>query len=511
MRPAFKPVGGGPAVADGAAPAASFPPPSRSVRPPEKVPDAVRSAGGPASPAASGDRAASLSAFFDDTAPQAPLPSFKPRRHSHAAPGPVDQPVPDAGTSRGRAGSHKAGAEPGGAPAENPARGTSAADPGAASPATPAEGNAQSDKGSASASDGPAWPTFGAASHGAASPDPATETSEPVDAGAGAAAEAAGTVPPAYATAVLPPVESAAQNGPEAAAGPVSAEAGLRPAFRPVGGAAAGTVAGSGPAGPAGRGAADAPTAEQAAVRQAGSSPWTPAPAEDEADLFPAGTGGTGGGTGGGEGNGDKPGMSGGKRALIVILVVVIVLLAGGITYYFASKRSGGSVAGPTTTVTATAGVATPTIQPSPKESGTDFFNALPVAVGPYVYQGSVRNTDWAAADGATEAYTVTYSDGTNTVTLIAGQWRTAALATAAQAKLVTASPDATAPGDTANATPGTASDANSPVTDQAGAATGPTAPTASATAMWVNDTAVFQAQTSTPQQAAEFKNQFPM
>ncbi|MDR2253409.1 MAG: hypothetical protein LBD97_06055 [Bifidobacteriaceae bacterium] len=83
----------------------------------------------------------------------------------------------------------------------------------------------------------------------------------------------------------------------------------------------------------------------------------------------------------------------------------------------------------PTVTVTVTLPPPTPKISASPKDPGTDLFNAIPSVVGAYAYVGVAPNPTFEDAN-AYDSFTLTYSDGDNEITLLAGQWRTEAAAT---------------------------------------------------------------------------------
>jgi hypothetical protein len=127
----------------------------------------------------------------------------------------------------------------------------------------------------------------------------------------------------------------------------------------------------------------------------------------------------------------------------------------------------------PTVTKTVTVPPPSPVISPAPKESGTTFYDALPTTVGAYVFTAAAENPDWETL-GAFDAYTLTYSDGSQQITLLAGQWRTDDAAAEAFAAL----------GGPA-AWPGAEVDLTSK--------TCPQAPDVDTRALWANRTAVFQ------------------
>jgi hypothetical protein len=68
-------------------------------------------------------------------------------------------------------------------------------------------------------------------------------------------------------------------------------------------------------------------------------------------------------------------------------------------------------------------------VQPSPRESGTAFYDSLPSEVGAYALVATAPGADFEAA-GAYDSYSLTYTDGVNEITLLAGQWRSEAAAT---------------------------------------------------------------------------------
>jgi hypothetical protein len=82
-----------------------------------------------------------------------------------------------------------------------------------------------------------------------------------------------------------------------------------------------------------------------------------------------------------------------------------------------------------TRTETVTPPPPSPTVPPSPKESGTDFYNQIPDTVGAYVLVTTAPSPEFEELK-AYDAYTLTYTDGSHEVTVQAGQWRTEAAAT---------------------------------------------------------------------------------
>jgi hypothetical protein len=131
-----------------------------------------------------------------------------------------------------------------------------------------------------------------------------------------------------------------------------------------------------------------------------------------------------------------------------------------------------------------------PSISPSPREQGTAFYDRLPDTVGAYVLIGTAANPEWEAL-GAFDAYTVTYSDGVDQITLLAGQWRSDSAAAEAFESL--GGPEGW---------PGPDSDlASKNCPPPAGEDTG---------AIWVNRTAIFKIDTPKGE-AAQFFCRMPM
>ncbi|MDR0594878.1 MAG: hypothetical protein LBG60_16840 [Bifidobacteriaceae bacterium] len=155
-------------------------------------------------------------------------------------------------------------------------------------------------------------------------------------------------------------------------------------------------------------------------------------------------------------------------------ILAAIMMVAAALLYIFVVREKNAEPEpAPTVTVTKTAPAPTPTISPSPRESGTAFYDRLPSVVGAYVFTAVAENPDWEAL-GAFDAYTLTYSDGTDQVTLLAGQWRTEEAA--AEAFDALGGPDGW---------PGPAVDLSSTIC--------PEPPDPDTKAIWANRTAVFQ------------------
>lgn len=118
---------------------------------------------------------------------------------------------------------------------------------------------------------------------------------------------------------------------------------------------------------------------------------------------------------------------------LAVGLATVIALLLG--------NRGGGPV--PEAEVV-TLPVPTPTVSAIARDPGTPFYDALPSEVLAFALSASADSPEMLDA-GALEGYQLDYTDGAQTVTVLAGQWPTAEEASAAAAILVTAASDGAA------------------------------------------------------------------
>ncbi|MDR1799770.1 MAG: hypothetical protein LBR19_07835 [Bifidobacteriaceae bacterium] len=176
---------------------------------------------------------------------------------------------------------------------------------------------------------------------------------------------------------------------------------------------------------------------------------------------------------GGSSSNQTKWLIVGGIIALLLVAAILLVLVLTTQKDNQPTAAATPPPAGPTPTVTVTITVPAPsaTISPSPRQEGTDFYNALPSVVRDYVLVATAPD-DGLEDAGALEAYALTYTNGTNTITLRAGQWRTDGLAGEALAEL------------------GGAASSDTEVT-------------------WANQTAVFQAK-ATPGGAVSFEAGFP-
>ncbi|MDR2348042.1 MAG: hypothetical protein LBD90_05415 [Bifidobacteriaceae bacterium] len=171
------------------------------------------------------------------------------------------------------------------------------------------------------------------------------------------------------------------------------------------------------------------------------------------------------------------------------VLAIVLLAAAAG-TYLYLSDPAEQAEPTPTKTITVTAPPPSPTISPSPRESGTAFYNQIPSEVGAYVLVATAPSPEFAEAK-AYDSYLLTYSDGSHEVTLQAGQWRTEAAATDAFNAM--AGPDGW---------PGADVDLTSTKC--------PEPPPGDNAALWRNVTAIFQV-TAPGGGAVEFFCQMPM
>ena len=147
---------------------------------------------------------------------------------------------------------------------------------------------------------------------------------------------------------------------------------------------------------------------------------------------------------------------SAGRRVpvwLYIVVGVVLVALAG--TVALVLSNGGGGLVPEAEVVTLP--VPSPTVEAIPRESGTAFYEALPSTVLAYAMSASVAAPELSTL-GALEGYQIGYTDGSTTVTLLAGQWETTEAATAAYAAVSTAG-DAS-PSPAPSASPSAASDA---------------------------------------------------
>ncbi|MDR1189841.1 MAG: hypothetical protein LBK95_20710 [Bifidobacteriaceae bacterium] len=179
------------------------------------------------------------------------------------------------------------------------------------------------------------------------------------------------------------------------------------------------------------------------------------------------------------------------KTWLWALILAVVMMVAAALLYFFVVREKRmPPPPPPTQTVTVQAPAPSPKITPSPRESGTPFYDRLPSTVGAFSLVGTAENTAWEEL-GAFDSYTLTYSNGTDQVTVLAGQWRTDEAAAEAFASL-----------DGAEGWPGPDVDLASKTCPE------PTDPDSGA--IWVNHTAVFKVD-APEGGAAEFYCRMPM
>ena len=156
-------------------------------------------------------------------------------------------------------------------------------------------------------------------------------------------------------------------------------------------------------------------------------------------------------------GTGPRSGASGSnrRRTLVIVGIVVGVLVLGGAVTALVLTMNRSSTPSATVTSTTQLPSPTPTVAPAAREKGSAFLDALPSSVLQYAWASVAPDEAWRTA-GALEAYDVTYTDGgSGTVTVRAGQWRTAAEVTAYQTTLtgqLTAAAGSPTAGSTATA-----------------------------------------------------------
>ncbi len=133
---------------------------------------------------------------------------------------------------------------------------------------------------------------------------------------------------------------------------------------------------------------------------------------------------------------------------LYIVVGVLLVALTGTLALVLSNR--GGAVVPEAEVVTLP--VPSPTVAAIAREPGTAFYDALPSTVLAYAMSASDAAAELGTL-GALEGYRIGYSDGSATVTLLAGQWPTAEAATAAYASLSSAGDAATAPSASPSAT----------------------------------------------------------
>jgi hypothetical protein len=122
------------------------------------------------------------------------------------------------------------------------------------------------------------------------------------------------------------------------------------------------------------------------------------------------------------------------KRTVwVAVAAVAAVAVVGAIAVVLVAKGRTGDVAAtpPSVVVTVTAPAPTPTVSPITLPGGTAFAAALPATVGAFALVGVAEFEPWEQA-GAIEAYDLLYTDGEDSIAVIAGQWPDAAAAEAA-------------------------------------------------------------------------------
>ncbi|MCV2393241.1 hypothetical protein OEB99_02870 [Actinotalea sp. M2MS4P-6] len=126
-------------------------------------------------------------------------------------------------------------------------------------------------------------------------------------------------------------------------------------------------------------------------------------------------------------------------------------------------NRGGGPV--PPEAEVVTLPVPTPTVTAIDREPGTEFYDALPSEVLAFAL-ADTGDAPELVGDGALEAYWMDYSDGSQEVSVLAGQWETAEEADAVYGRLAdAASADAAVPSATAE--PSTETEDTSAMADE--------------------------------------------
>lgn len=132
------------------------------------------------------------------------------------------------------------------------------------------------------------------------------------------------------------------------------------------------------------------------------------------------------------------------RGAVVWLWVVagVLVLAVAAVAAVLLTNRGGAAEEPKPSAVTLPA--PTPTVSAIPKVDGSDFYDGLPATVLAFALS-QVAPGDVLLGAGALEGYQLDYTDGAQTVTVLAGQWPTAEEASAAAAILVTAASDGAA------------------------------------------------------------------
>ena len=217
----------------------------------------------------------------------------------------------------------------------------------------------------------------------------------------------------------------------------------------------------------------------------------------------------------------DQAGTGSRRRTIVIASVATGVVVLGGVGAALAGVFDGAEPAPVPSASTVTLASPTPTVAPAARTPLSVFADALPSTVLSYALTAVAAHPPYVAT-GALEGYRVDYSDGgTGAAILYAGQWETAAEATAAYTALLataaaTAAP-APAEGAEATPTPTAGTTAAAPTTgtvevggQPVGAWTVTTAAGGTGTATWTNGTALFQAVGPT-NVVADFYEAFPL
>ena len=221
----------------------------------------------------------------------------------------------------------------------------------------------------------------------------------------------------------------------------------------------------------------------------------------------------------------DQDGTGSRQRTVVIASVAAGVVVLGGLGAALGGVFDGAEPAPAPSASTVTLASPTPTVAPAARTPLSAFADALPSTVLSYALTAVAAHPPYVAT-GALEGYRVDYSDGgAGTAALYAGQWETAAEATAAYTSLLataaaTAAPaPAEAEGAEATPTPGTTAGtaAAAPTSgtvevdgQPVGAWTVTTAADGTGTATWTNGTALFQAVGPT-NVVADFYEAFPL
>lgn len=111
------------------------------------------------------------------------------------------------------------------------------------------------------------------------------------------------------------------------------------------------------------------------------------------------------------------------RRTLLWSGAVVLAVAAGTTAFLMNRPDPEPVVADPVPGETVTAPVPTPAVAPVERDTSTAFLAALPGEVLQWAVREQAPADDLRGA-GALEAYTLTYTDGEQDLTLVTGQWR---------------------------------------------------------------------------------------